>query len=166
MDNFLTACHITAAFALQFFSCGAQPPPPLFYLTQYHSSQSYYIVLFSLPEVYFLHFWSCTFYMSPYIRIPCFIFDYLQLESTYERLCGRLSYLCISLVQASALLVCTLPIPQWHWTIAEMSASAWTSSASVQTFGAIIHPNSEYMAKANQRLCTQTREMFCCHCRH
>ena len=70
----------------------------------------------------------------------------------YERLNDRLAYLCCFLVQASALLVCILPIPQWRWTIAEMSASVWTSSISVQTFGAIIHPNSEYMAKADQRL--------------
>jgi len=41
----------------------------------------------------------------------------------------------------------SLPIPQWLWTIAEMSASVWTSSTSVQTFGAIIHPNSEFWQK-------------------
>ena len=38
------------------------------------------------------------------------------------------------------------------WTIAKMSALVWTSSTSVQIFCAIIHSNSEYMAKADQRL--------------
>ena len=46
--------------------------------------------------------------------------------------------------------VLSLPIPQWLWTIAEMSASVWTSSTSVQTFGAIIHPNSEFWQRIGQ----------------
>ena len=36
------------------------------------------------------------------------------------------------------------------WTIAEMSASVWTASTSVQTFGAIIHPNSEFWQRIGQ----------------
>ena len=68
-----------------------------------------------------------------------------------ERLYGRLTYLCPSLVQGvSGRLVLSLPIPQWRWTIAEMSASVWTSSTSVQTFGAIIHPNSEFWQRIGQ----------------
>ena len=46
--------------------------------------------------------------------------------------------------------VLSLPILQWLWTIAEMSASVWTSSTSVQTFGAIIHPNSEFWQRIGQ----------------
>ena len=70
VNNFLTASYIPIAPVPWFSNCGAQPPPPLFYLAQYYSSQSYYLVLFSLPEVYFLHFWSCTFYMSLNIAVP------------------------------------------------------------------------------------------------
>ena len=52
-----------------------------------------------------------------------------------------------SIVQSAVL---SLPIPQWRWTIAEMSASVWTSSTSVQTFCAIIHPNSEFWQRIGQ----------------
>ncbi len=62
---------------------------------------------------------------------------------TIKYIAVGLSYLCLSL---------SLPDQKsvGHWTIAEMSASVWTSSTSVQTFGAIIHPNSEYWQRIGQ----------------
>ena len=98
-------------------------------------------------EIYFLDVQKWTSFLFALFRAKDCAVGYPILDYLLSK---EYAVGCLSLVQASALLVCTLPIPQWRWTIAEMSASVWTSSTSVQTFGAIIHPNSEFWQRIGQ----------------
>ena len=155
MDNSLTTSHIPIAPTPWFSSCGAQPPPPLFYLIQYNFSQSYYLVLFSLPEVYFLHFWSCTFYMSPNIRIPCFIFDYLQLECNYSVKDWVIG--CPTFANPS---VYPTRKTSGIWTSTWLFSSPWTASSSDKTICVADHPNSEFWQRIGRPYVSKSGRCF------